>query len=205
MNAVTVTTDQVMMAILGLVGMYTILYNIKWIWETKKALFHVSLVIMVVGSATGLFLNRVDEVARVQSEANAARIAQIRLVRESREAPVTTPLPECADPKQANLPGAWWGLYQTVIESSFWEAKLLAIEAFPIHYGLTEIEPLPVIGFNHILVELNVKGDNERTSKHVNRVKKVLEPYLSPFNEAPICFAKATPKVKKEKDEKKNG
>lgn len=207
MNAVTVTTDQLMTAVLGLIGLYVVGYNIKWIWKVKRIIFHIALTLTAATSGGGLLTNfcqrKGEANARARAEVNEARTAQIRLIRETREAPAT-PLPECLDPKQVNLPGAWWGLYQTLKDSSYWEAKLLAIESFPIHYGVTEVEPLPTAGFNLILAQVDVEGNNGRSWKHIKRAKAALNQYLAPFNEAPICFAKAETNTEP-KEEKKDG
>ena len=213
MNALTVTTDQLMIVVLALVGLYVVGYHRKWIWRIKKTLFHVALLLASATSTGGLIANafqrNAEETTRLlgmQQEAleeqQEARKAQLQQIRESR---ITskTPLPECGDAKQAELPGEWWGLYQTLKNTTYWEAKLLAVESFPANYGVTEVEPLPAIGFNLILKELDVADNNGRTWKHIERAKAALNPYLAPFNEAPVCFAKA--ELKEKKDEKKDG
>lgn len=178
MQTVTITIEQIMIAIPVSVALYCIAYNRKWLWGVKKTLFHIFLgcastaCIGTVGS-TIVFLPKQN-----QNQIQKDRIEKMRLARK------TPVLLNCADPEQVDLPGEWWYLYQSLVKSSFWEAKLLGIEAFASQYRITDVPPLPMVGLNLILDELYVKSAQKQTWKYIRRATAALKPYLRAFNEA---------------------
>ena len=147
MDSVTVTTEQTLLVVPVLAGLYCAACNRALIWEHKKTIFHVVLIVVSVVSIAGVVVNRlkirsarqviISEAEQQERQAQLAvvretRLAQNRLARES--FPFSSKLTECKDPKQLNLPGKWWNLYQSLKASTYWEAKLTGIEAFTYHY-----------------------------------------------------------------------
>lgn len=196
---ITATPEQIMMVVPVLAGLYCAACNRAVIWKNKKTIFHVILVVSSVLSVAGILEGRIQiraaermalDEAQKQEEMEhvAAAREKNRLARNPRG--TDTELIECEDPKQFNLPGEWWNLYQSVKETTYWEAKLTGIESFARHYGVADVEPLPIVGFNLILKQLDVKDSNSRTRKHIYRAKAALEPYISPFDAQPNCFVK---------------
>ncbi len=197
----TITPEQMLLIVPASAVLYCLFRNRAPMWENKKTIFHVLLVIASYASVVVLVTHKKDEwnaenviLAKKQSQEQAERLKEIRETRlaqnrarsEDSEAP-TEPV-ECKDPKQLELPGMWWHLYESLENSTYWEAKLAGIESFAYHFAITDVEPLPMVGFNHILGQLVVEGDTRTSWKYIYRAKAALEPYLSPHNAQPDCF-----------------
>lgn len=175
MQTVTITMEQIMIAIPVCAALYCIAYNRKWLWRVRETLFHVFLACASTACIVQVlvFLPKQHQ-NRIQKD----RIEKMRLARK------TPVLLNCADPEQVDLPGEWWYLHQSLVKSSFWEAKLLGIEAFASQYRIADVPPLPMVGLNLILQELYVKSDQNQTWKYIRRATAALKPYLGAFNEA---------------------
>ena len=203
MHPVTITLEHLMMTIPVLTGIYVVAYNKAWLWKKKRSLFHVGLALLSLASVAGIARSELQgEQARLEARLEERR-TQLRLQREKQ--PHLVSLTECKDPKQLELPGEWWNLYQSLVKTSYWEVKLSGIEAFAINYTITDVPPLPIAGFNLICSDIAVKGSYGRTMKHIKRAKKALEPYFSPFNAQPTCVVKAEPTPNEKESQKGKG
>ena len=203
MHPVTITLEHLMMTIPVLTGIYVVAYNKAWLWKKKRSLFHVGLALLSLASVAGIARSELQgEQARLEARLEERR-TQLRLQREKQ--PHLVSLTECKDPKQLELPGEWWNLYQSLVKTSYWEAKFSGIEAFVINYAITDVPPLPIAGYNLILSTIVVKGDNRRSWKHIERAQKTLKPYFAPFNAQPTCVAKAEPTPNEKEPQKEKG
>lgn len=177
---------------------YLIVYNRVWIWNYKRSLYHILLTILTIGSIAGTIIHKVQvqgaEKQRTFDKIREIRRTQAKIAREN--APQLVTLLECQDSKQIHLPGEWRNLYQSLKKSSYWEAKLTGIESFATHYGIEDVEPLPMVGFNLILSQVVLPKNKNGTQSlnQIRRAKKALEPYLSPFNAQPTCVMDEEPK-----------
>ena len=77
----------------------------------------------------------------------------------------------------ASLPGRWKDLHKVMNGVEYYEAKFLAAEAFIEEYAPEEPK-LPVEGWNCLMRTVAAK-EEDQTFRHVQRLKKLLQPYVT--------------------------
>lgn len=195
MNGITITHEHLMTAVMMipvLTGSYLIFRKRKWMWGNRRIITNVSLALITVASivGTGTYQIKLAEARKTEQQrqiklSKTERQERIKLSNAEKEKwdaeKQRARIKKSQQAKQAKLPGQWWKLYLSMKSCSYWEAKLSAIEAFPLYYPVDSIEPLPVTGFNLILDEISREDDaSGATAKRIIRAKTALQQYIMP-------------------------